>query len=81
MKQPEWAELAGMDRSAFEAAMADPVTRTLLVDSKKEGIVNQVDATPTFFIDGRKYVGDLTFEELVDVLEEAYDKAKGKQYR
>jgi protein-disulfide isomerase len=81
MKQTDWAEAVGMDRAAFEAAMADPVTRSLLVESKKEGIVNGVDATPTIFIDGRKFVGDMSYEEVVDVLEEAYDKAQGKTYR
>ncbi len=80
-KQTEWAVEAGMDAGAFNELLADPVTRTLLVESKKEGIVNKVDATPTFFIDGRKFMGEATLEELVDVLEEAYDKAKGKQYR
>ncbi len=81
LKQSEWAELVGMDRAAFEAAVADPVTRTLLVESKKEGIVNKVEATPTFFINGRKYSGDMNIDELVDVLEEAYEKATGKQHR
>jgi protein-disulfide isomerase len=78
LKQSDWAEHVGMDRTAFDAAVADPVTRTLLVDSKKEGIVNKVDATPTFFLNGRKYVGDINLKELVDVLEEEYDRVKGK---
>ena len=81
LKQADWAELVGMDRAAFESAMADPVTRTILVNSKKEGIVNKVDATPTVFIDGRRFVGDMSAEELTDVLEEAYDKAKGITFR
>lgn len=81
LKQPEWAEMVGMDRSSFESSMADPVTRTLLVNSKKEGIVNKVDATPTIFINGKKFVGEMNAEEITDVLEEAYDKAKGITFR
>ncbi|MCP4600421.1 MAG: thioredoxin domain-containing protein [Proteobacteria bacterium] len=81
LKQADWAEAAGMERNAFERTVADPVTRKLLVDSKKEGIVNKVDATPTFFINGRKYVGDINLREIIDVLEEEYERVKGIQYR
>jgi hypothetical protein len=80
-KQAEWAAAAGMDPKKFEEIVADPVTRNLLVSSKKEGIVNKVDATPTFFINGRKYEGDINFDELVDVLEEEHDRLTKKKYR
>jgi protein-disulfide isomerase len=78
-KQGEWAEAAGMEPAEFERLVADPTTRKLLVDSKKEGILNKVDATPTFFINGQKFVGDHTFEEVTDVIEEFYDNARGVQ--
>ena len=77
LKQLDWAESTGMDRTVFEQTVADPVTRKLLVESKKEGIVNKVDATPTFFINSRKYVGEINAAELIDVLEETYDRQKG----
>ena len=80
-KQAEWAAAVGMDPKQFEKIVGDPVTRELLVAIKKEGIVNKVDATPTFFINGRKYEGDINHEELVDVLEEEYDRLKKRQYR
>lgn len=44
------------------------------MESKKEGLRNEVNETPTFFINDRKYVGDLELEELVDVLEEEYER-------
>ena len=47
---------------------------------KKEGIVNDVQATPTFFVNGRKYLAELTAEEVVDVLEEEFDKIEGVRY-
>jgi protein-disulfide isomerase len=77
VKQEEWAEAVGMDKAAFKQIVADPVTRQLLVDSKKEGIVNKVDATPTFFIEGVKYLGDNNHDELVDVLEEIFHRKTG----
>ena len=76
----DWAEAVGMDRRAFERAMADPESRRLLVEMKKEGIVNDVQATPTFFVNGRKYLAELTAEEVVDVLEEEFDKIEGVRY-
>ena len=78
LKQSDWAISAGMEREAFEQVVADPVTRELLVNSKKEGIVNKVDATPTFFINGRKYMAEINAEELIDVLEEEYGRRTGK---
>lgn len=80
-KQADWAEACGMDPEAFAELVADPDVRRELVASKKEGLRNEVDATPTFFINGRKYFGDLEIEELIDVLEEEHDRVSGKKYR
>jgi hypothetical protein len=79
--QVEWAEAVGMDRGAFRRAMDDPASRRWLVEMKKEGIVNNVEATPTFFVNDRKYQAELTTEEVIDVLEEELDRIKGIRYR
>ena len=79
--QVEWAEAVGMDRGAFRRAMEDPASRRWLVEMKKEGIVNNVEATPTFFVNDRKYLAEFTPEELIDVLEEEFDRIKGIRYR
>ena len=79
-KQAEWAVAAGLDKDTFTKLVADMEIRGRLVASKKEGIVNKVDATPTFFINGRKFVGELSAEELIDVIEEEYDRQKGIEY-
>jgi protein-disulfide isomerase len=71
----DWAVEAGIDRAAFDRAMADPNTRAALVASKQEGIRNNVQATPTVFIDGRKYVYNLQTSALVDVMLEAFEAA------
>lgn len=67
---PAWATDAGLDAVAFQGAMKSAAVRKSLVASKKEGLRNGVVATPTLFINGRKYVGDLDVETLVDVIEE-----------
>jgi protein-disulfide isomerase len=78
---PEWAGAVGMDQGAFRRAMSDPASRRWLVEMKKEGIVNNVEATPTFFVNDRKYLAELTPEEVIDVLEEEFERIKGIRYR
>jgi protein-disulfide isomerase len=74
------AAAEGMDKKQFTDLMNDPKTRDRLVESKKEGVRNGVESTPTFFINGRKYVGELNFASLEDVLEEEYERVTGKEY-
>ena len=40
-----------------------------------------MDATPAFFINGRRFAGDLGIGELIDVLEEEYERVSGREYR
>jgi protein-disulfide isomerase len=79
-KLAEVAAAEGMDRQKFTDQMNDPKTRELLVASKKEGVRNGVESTPTLFINGRKYVGELSLSALEDVLEEEHDRVTGKQH-
>ncbi|MFW5740811.1 MAG: DsbA family protein [Myxococcota bacterium] len=71
---PKCAAEYGMDEARFRALLSDAGVRRELVASKKEGVRNRVNATPTLFINGRKYTGDLDFETVMDVLEEEYDR-------
>lgn len=79
--QSDWARAVGMDREMFKNTMSDPKTRETLIASKKEGILNKVEGTPTYFINGRKYLGDLDKAELFDVLEEEYERLNKIKYR
>ncbi len=79
-KQADWAETIGIDRKTFEANMIDPEITKQLVANKKEGIINAIEATPAFFINGRKYMGDMSEEEIHDVIEEEYDKLSGQLF-
>ena len=71
---PRCAAEYGMDQERFTSLMTDSGVRRELVASKKEGVRNRVNATPTLFINGRKYTGDLDYETVVDVLEEEYER-------
>ena len=69
-RMQEQAVKLGMDPAAFAQAYSAPATRQALIAAKQEGIRNKVKATPTFFINGRKYVYEMDLETLTDVIEE-----------
>jgi protein-disulfide isomerase len=75
-----WAKETGMDGAAFKSIMEKQETKLLVVESKKEGLKNGVEGTPTFYINNRKYYGDHTMEYFVDAIEEEYDNVTGKIY-
>ncbi len=75
-----WAKALGLDPAAFRRDLAAAPLRQELVASKKEGLRNGVSATPTIFISGRKYHGDMDPETLLDVLEEEADRLAGRQF-
>lgn len=80
-KLPDCAASYGMNREEFVKLMADPAMRARLVQSKKEGVRNKVSATPTLFINGRMYSGELDADTVIDVLEEEHDRLSGKNHR
>jgi protein-disulfide isomerase len=80
-KQKPWARAVGLDCGRFAQLVKDKKTRKLLIAAKKEGLRNKVKATPTFFINGRRYVGDPSLKSLVDVLAEEVERSSGKTYR
>lgn len=77
---PDWAASVGMNKEDFRRESTASQTRNLLVESKKEGLRNGVNATPTLFINGRKYTGPLEPDYLIDILEEEVDHMTGKKY-
>jgi protein-disulfide isomerase len=77
-KMPDYAVDAGMDRAAFVNLLGDAAITARLVDSKKEGIRNKVEATPTIFLNGYKYLGDLSSVVVQDIVEEEFDRMTGK---
>jgi protein-disulfide isomerase len=75
--QQAWARVLGLDAQRFARKLQDPQLLKGLKRSKLEGLENGVNSTPTFFIDGQPYRGELSVEELVDVLEELSPLRRG----
>jgi len=78
-KLEPWAAEVGLDMAAYQQTMNDPMTRERLVASKREGIHYGVNATPTLFINGRRYVGELRTEAVLDALLEEHERLTWKQ--
>lgn len=74
----DWAEFQKLDRAQFEAAMADEKVREALTETKKEGTRNKIEATPTVYIDGRLWSGELETGSIVDAVLEEYDRVARK---
>ena len=64
------AKLAGFTQESFEACLKNQkVLDSVLAVQKKAQDTYGVNATPTFFIQGEKYSGDYTLEELSKEIE------------
>jgi hypothetical protein len=57
--------------------MQAPETRERLVASKKEGLVNGVEETPTLFLNGRKWVGELGVRDVIGAIREEAARVRG----
>jgi protein-disulfide isomerase len=77
-KLPDYAVEAGLDRTAFLNQTNDPAVTQRLTDSKKEGLRNKVDATPTIFLNGFKVSVDLSAVLVQDIVEEEHDRLSGR---
>lgn len=53
----KYAAQVGLDTKALQACLADPAIDAAIDADKKEGEDNWVGSTPTFFINGKRFVG------------------------
>jgi len=59
----QYAKEAGLDVAAFDACRADPATNQPIDADKKEGEDRWVTGTPTFFVNGKRFVGGRQLQE------------------
>ncbi len=64
------AKLAGFSQESFEACLTDQKLLDDIRSVKNRG-ANEfgVDATPTFFINGKKYAGEMTIDEVSAIID------------
>jgi protein-disulfide isomerase len=83
-RQPEWvsqevrpdaiysvAKSSGMTRETFDKCLSNQVIIAGLTEVKQRGRQFGVIGTPTFFINGRKAQGEVTFEQIKTMIEQA----------
>jgi protein-disulfide isomerase len=83
-RQPEWvsqevrpdaiyavAKSSGMTREAFDKCLSNQTIIAGLTEVKQRGRQFGVIGTPTFFINGRKAQGEVTFDEIKSMIEQA----------
>jgi protein-disulfide isomerase len=83
-RQPEWvseevrpdaiysvAKASGMSRETFDKCLSNQVIIDGLTGVKQRGRQFNVIGTPTFFINGRKAQGEVTFEQIKGMIEQA----------
>ena len=73
----DWAGEVGLSRGEFAEESEAKATRNRVVASKKEGLRNQVEATPTYFINGRLYQADMKTWALSCAIMEEYERVTG----
>jgi protein-disulfide isomerase len=82
-RQPEWvsqevrpdaiyavAKSSGMSRAAFDKCLTNQTIIDGLTEVKQRGRQFGVIGTPTFFINGRKAQGEVTFDEIKAMIEQ-----------
>ena len=72
-----YAEQLGMDRAAFSACLDDEAVATEVKRSIARAILMEVEATPTFFVNGYRFKGALPRAGLPIALDELAKVAKG----
>jgi protein-disulfide isomerase len=83
-RQPEWvsqevrpdaiysvAKASGMSRETFDKCLSNQVIIDGLTEVKQRGRQFNVIGTPTFFINGRKAQGEVTYDEIKAMIEQA----------
>jgi len=63
------ARLGGLNPKKFEACFKDKATQTSVLEQRLLGAKSfKINSTPTLFVNGRKFDGGLTFEQLKTVI-------------
>ena len=73
----KYATEQGLDAAKFAACLEDPAVTTRIRQDIADGLALGVPATPTFFLNGKRIVGGLTFLDVKEALSAAR-KQQGK---
>lgn len=58
----------GIDMKAFDTCISSGEFRQRVADQREEGIKRRIRATPTFYINGKRFMGTIPYEQLKQLL-------------
>jgi protein-disulfide isomerase/rhodanese-related sulfurtransferase len=67
----QYASDLGLDRGRFDQCLSSGAMAARVAQDKSDGQALGVDRTPTFFIDGRKYIGAPDYSRFAQILDNA----------
>lgn len=65
----EYARSLGLDQPRFSLALGSEAVRARVEENLASGRASGVQLTPTFFINGERYTGEIEFEALADFVD------------
>ena len=74
-----WAKDLGMDLNRFMADMESAETKKTVLKDQADGDKAGVEGTPTFFINGQRYNGDLAPESIKPVIDAELKRVSTKK--
>jgi len=74
----QYAKQVGLDVAQLEADMKSSAAMKAIEKDKLEGMRNGVEGTPTFFVNGKLYMGANDIREIMDRIGEELDIVSGK---
>ena len=74
----DYASRAGLDMARYQADIADPSAMKVIEKDKLEGMRLGVEGTPTFFVNGKLFLGQADFDEIADRIDEEIDIIEGR---
>lgn len=74
----DYAQQVGLDIAKLKADMASPAAMKAIEKDKLEGMRFGVEGTPTFFVNGKLYVGANDIAEILDRIGEELDIVEGR---
>jgi protein-disulfide isomerase len=72
----DYAKTAGVDLEEWQTCLSSDHAKQAIENDRKQATDAQVNATPTFFVDGTPLVGALPLHDFLDAVDSARNKAE-----
>jgi predicted DsbA family dithiol-disulfide isomerase len=70
----EVASVVGLDLTAFGECVKSQKFHSIIVADRNDGVKRRVNATPTFYVNSKRYVGSMSQKDLMQVIADASEE-------